>query len=84
MEEKGYFRVNPWFFAALFSHIVLFILAGQFTLWYFGNTWPSWLAAAVLVTAGQVWHIIVVVALLKMDRYYYNTSMHHYWDILVK
>ena len=50
---QGLFKVKPWYFVALFAHIVLLDVAAWFTLRYFGNSWGSWLATAVMLTTSQ-------------------------------
>lgn len=50
---QGYFKVNPWFFVALIAHIIFFQVAAWWVLWYFGNSWTTWLIAAVCVTTAQ-------------------------------
>lgn len=53
MEAKGYFKVNPWFFVALFAHILFFQVAAWWVLWYFGNSWITWIISAVCVITAQ-------------------------------
>jgi fatty acid desaturase 2 (delta-6 desaturase) len=53
METKEFFKTSPLFFVAHFLHIVLFYFAAWGTLWYFGNNWITWLAAAALTTVSQ-------------------------------
>ena len=53
MIQKGFFKVNPWYFTLLFAHIVLFEVLGFAILWYYGNGWLPWLMAAVCLTVSQ-------------------------------
>lgn len=50
---QGLFKVNVWFFIALFAHIIILEFASWWLLWYFGNTWTTWILAAVLLTTSQ-------------------------------
>ncbi|KAL5457343.1 hypothetical protein EMCRGX_G034592 [Ephydatia muelleri] len=52
-EAEGLFKVKPLFFIAHFLHIIAMHWMAFFVLWYFGNTWVTWLTAVVLVTASQ-------------------------------
>lgn len=51
---QGYFKTNPLFFIAHFSHIVLFFVAARLILLYFGTGWLPWLVAVALATVSQV------------------------------
>ena len=50
---QGYFKVNPWFFVAMFAHIFFFQVAAWWVLWYFGNSWITWIISAVCVVTAQ-------------------------------
>ena len=51
---QGLFKVKPWYFVALFAHILVLDVASWLTLRYFGNSWGPWLAAVVMLTTAQV------------------------------
>ncbi len=50
---QGFFKPSVPFFIAHFLHIYFFFFATWGVLWYFGNTWATWLIAAVLMTTCQ-------------------------------
>ena len=50
---QGMFKVQVWFFVALFAHIMALQVLAWWVLWYFGNNWITWLVSAVLLTTGQ-------------------------------
>ena len=47
------FKVQVWFFVALFAHIVAFHLLAWWLLRYFGNNWVTWIVSACFMTIGQ-------------------------------
>lgn len=47
------FKVSPWFFVALFAHIIVIHFLGWWILWYFGNNWLTWTVSACLVVTSQ-------------------------------
>ncbi|XP_064404994.1 acyl-CoA 6-desaturase-like [Halichondria panicea] len=53
LKEKGFFKPSVPFFIAHFLHIYFFFFATWGVLWYFGNTWATWLIAAVFMTTCQ-------------------------------
>ena len=50
---QGLFKVKPWYFVAMFAHIVLLDVAAWLTLRYFSNSWGPWLATAIMFTTSQ-------------------------------
>lgn len=50
---QGLFKPNVPFFIALFLHICFLYVAAWWVLWYFGNSWTTWLLSAVLMTTSQ-------------------------------
>lgn len=50
---QGFFKPSVPFFIAHFLHIYFFFFATWGVLWYFGNTWATWLIAAVFMTTCQ-------------------------------
>ena len=50
---QGFFKPSVPFFVAHFLHIYFFFFATWWTLWYFGNNWLTWIAAAVFMTTCQ-------------------------------
>jgi fatty acid desaturase 2 (delta-6 desaturase) len=47
------FKVQAWFFVALFAHIFALHILAWWVLWYFGNNWITWTVSACLVTTSQ-------------------------------
>ena len=52
---QGYFKTNPLFFIAHFTHIILFYIAAWAVIWNFGTGWIPWLSTAALATVSQVY-----------------------------
>jgi Kef-type K+ transport system membrane component KefB len=75
---QEFFKTSPLFFVAHFLHIVLFYFAAWGTLWYFGNNWITWLAAAALTTVSQVSIIcnIILRDTLAVDNFAEATKMY--------
>jgi len=53
VEASGLLRPNLWFFAGMLLHIMAIDALAWCLLYYFGNTWLTWLAAAALLTTAQ-------------------------------
>ena len=63
---QGLFKVKPWYFVALFVHILALDVTAWLTLHYFGNSWGPWLAAAVMLTTAQACSTIDSIYLRKV------------------
>jgi len=82
VEEKGFLKANPWFYLAHFAHIIALEFLALAILYYFGNSWSTWLLAAVIMTCSQNqagWlqhdfgHLTVV-----FQNSFWNHFIHHF------
>lgn len=50
------YQPNAVFYVAMFIHACLFEAAAWYLLWYYGNTWSTWIISAVLFAISQMQH----------------------------
>lgn len=50
------FQPNAVFYVAILIHACLFEAAAWYLLWYYGNTWSTWIISAVLFAISQMQH----------------------------